>query len=395
MAASTSTDLGAVSTRAAAPGAVERRCPVTGRLATSGVCPMARAAGSGGGAGRAAQHIAGPAGDAVDHGEGEQQVALRAGLRHLAQHEHVKALKAFSRVLELSPTDTEASRGKVLALQGLNRPRGALRACLVALKLQSEWQPLLALREELVAELGDETEEVVAEVEALGRKARSEPCEASDCDSRASTEEPTDERPACPASRAPSAEYRTARKVELVTFYRDFYRRTSTKTVSTAQYSADEKNSLSIKDGHRHMPRPAHVDLPQEYKQPVGTLTPSQLSTYDCNNDRLLICVHGDLFDVSDRPDKYGPEGPYHSMAGHDITWALWSGYDNDSEWDKYFDLHKAKPKEERDRRFQGLMSWWAFYEQEYGSPVGRLDVYENEWTLVPPPTVKDLCSVM
>jgi len=356
-------------------------------------------------------------------------VALRAGLRHLAQHEHVKALKAFSRVLELSPTDTEASRGKVLALQGLNRPRGALRACLVALKLQSEWQPLLALREELVAELGDETEEVVAEVEALGRKARSEPCEASDCDSRASTEEPTDERPACPASRArlsadrdaadlapltaasaaleathggagwlaseASAEYRTARKVELVNFYRDFYRRTSTKTVSTAQYSADEKNGLSIKGGHRHMPRPAHVDLPQEYKQSVGTLTPSQLSTFDCNNGRLLICVHGDLFDVSDRPDKYGPEGPYHSMAGHDITWALWSGYDNDSEWDKYFDLHKAKPKEERDRRFQGLMSWWAFYEQEYGSPVGRLDVYENEWTLVPPPTVKDLCSVM
>lgn len=48
-------------------------------------------------------------------------------------------------------------------------------------------------------------------------------------------------------------------------------------------------------------------------------LSPSELATYDSSNKRLLICVHGDLFDVSDRPDKYGPDGPYSTMAGHDL----------------------------------------------------------------------------
>jgi len=31
-------------------------------------------------------------------------------------------------------------------------------------------------------------------------------------------------------------------------------------------------------------------------------------------------------------------------------------------------------------------MNWWAFFEREYGSPVGRLDVYDREWELPAPP---------
>merc|ERR1719499_614146 len=143
------------------------------------------------------------------------------------------------------------------------------------------------------------------------------------------------------------------------------------------------------------MPRPGNVDLPEDHKQPVGTLSAAELAEFSCFNPRLLLCVHGDLFDVSDRPDKYGPDGPYSSMAGRDITWALWSGYDDEVEWDKYFDLLQAKPREERDRRFQGLMSWWAFFEQEYGEPVGRLDAYAQEWSLPAPPKVRELCTVM
>jgi len=192
-----------------------------------------------------------------------------------------------------------------------------------------------------------------------------------------------------------SAAYRQARKEDLIEFYRDFYGRTRSPSLDTSQYSKAEKKGLSIEGGHRPIPRPEHVELPADYKQSVGTISAVQLAEYNADNKRLLMSVHGDIFDVSDRPDKYGSDGPYHSMAGHDITWALWSGYDDEQEWDKYFDLHQTKPKEERDRRFQGLMSWWAFYEQEYGSPVGRLEVYEREWELPVSPPVQDLCCVM
>mmetsp|Transcript_20608 Transcript_20608/g.42765 ORF Transcript_20608/g.42765 Transcript_20608/m.42765 type:complete len:415 (+) Transcript_20608:50-1294(+) len=401
----------------------ERRCPVSGRPASSGSCPMARAT--------AATSVAAPLPEDAKPSVGPKEsrdAIVREGMDHLELQDHVKAMKAFTRALELDPADEEAGRGKVLSLQGLRRPRGALRSCLISLSYRPESKSLLSLRDELMNEVGSDSESVMAEAatavhEAENKqKGKVESNEAPDYDSEASTEA-VDEEPGCPASRAQqltasdvkartarsagmegdaawlaskaSADYRAARKAELVDFYRDFYRATSNKTVSTSQYSAAEKNGLSIKGGHRYMPRPAHIDLPEDYGQPVGMLTASELKAFDGRKGRLLLCVHGDLFDVSDRPDKYGPEGPYSSMAGHDITWALWSGYDMEDEWDKHFDLHKARSKEERDRRFQGLMSWWAFFEQEYGSPVGRLDAYDNEWMLPAPPVVKDLCVLM
>merc|ERR1719401_2926649 len=177
-----------------------------------------------------------------------------------------------------------------------------------------------------------------------------------------------------------SAAYREARKDELIRFYRDFYSRTRAP-LDVSQYTKAEKKGLSIEGGHRPIPRPEHVDLPADYKQPVGVLSAAELAAYNADSHRLLISVHGDIFDVSDRPDKYSSEGPYRSMPGHDITWALWSGYDDEQEWDKYFDLHQAKPKEEKDRRLQGLMSWLAFYDRECELPA--------------PPPVQDLCCVM
>merc|ERR1711884_89613 len=64
-----------------------------------------------------------------------------------------------------------------------------------------------------------------------------------------------------------SAAYRDAKKAHLVEFYRDFYARNKVQTVSTNQYTASEKSNLSIKDGHRYMPRPSHVDLPADHKE--------------------------------------------------------------------------------------------------------------------------------
>merc|ERR1719401_1800022 len=186
---------------------------------------------------------------------------------------------------------------------------------------------------------------------------------------------------------------RDCKKSLFITFYREQYAKIGSLDVS--QYSQEESNGLSIKGGHRPMPRPAHVDLPPDHKKPLGNLSAKELRSYNCENQRMLISVHGDLFDISDRPDKYGKDGPYWAMAGNDITWGLLCGNDDAITYNEYYDVFKITPVESVDRRLQGLMSWWCFYEKEYGEPVGRLDVYNEEWKLPQPPEVADVCVVM
>jgi len=192
-----------------------------------------------------------------------------------------------------------------------------------------------------------------------------------------------------------SAGERDVKKGMFCSFYREQYAKIPTLDIS--QYGdQDASSGLSIKDGHRPMPRPRGViDLPPDHKQPLGTISVSELAKYGCESKRMLICVHGDLFDVSDRPDKYSKDGPYWAMVGHDISWGFVCGVDDSSSYDQYYDIFKIQPEENMDRRLQGLMSWWCFYEKEYGDPVGRLDVYEEEWKLPQPPEVGDVCSVM
>lgn len=193
-----------------------------------------------------------------------------------------------------------------------------------------------------------------------------------------------------------SAVERQIHKDMFLSFYREQYGRLkSTVTPDTTQYSESETNGLKITGGHRYMPRPENVDLPTDFKKPVGSISAKKLASYGSSNERKFICIHGDLFDVSDRPDKYGDDGPYWYMAGHDITWGLISADDSEEAVDKYYDVFKIVPQERMEKKFQGLMSWWAFYEKEYGSPVGRLDLYDKEWELPTPPEIEDACSLM
>lgn len=187
---------------------------------------------------------------------------------------------------------------------------------------------------------------------------------------------------------------RDMRKHMFISFYREQYARIGNLDVS--QYPEDNSLGLSIKDGHRPMPRPKDpFDVPPDHKQPLGNITPEQLKKYGCESKRMLICLHGDLFDVSDRPDKYSKDGPYWAMVGHDITWGLVCGNDDAITYDQYFDVFKVQPRDMAERKLQGLMSWWCFYEKEYGAPVGRLDLYNEEWKLPEPPEVGDVCCVM
>lgn len=162
---------------------------------------------------------------------------------------------------------------------------------------------------------------------------------------------------------------------------------------ATSQYSQEQNLGLTIKGGHQPMARPENVSLPPDFRKKVGVVPAKQLEEYGCNNQRLLISLYGDIFDVSDRPDKYGADGPYYFFAGRDITWGLITGADTEENCNIFYDIFKMD-QELMKQKMQCICSWIAFYETEYGEPVGRLVEFEDEAALPPPPSIGEACVV-
>lgn len=210
------------------------------------------------------------------------------------------------------------------------------------------------------------------------------------------------EAPASPAApqkwegRNPTWEERAATKQAMLQIFREQWQRLgkAKKTMGYAEYTTEQKDGLQITGGHRPMQRPKDVLLPRDYREPVGVLSAQQLSKFNCNNERLLISLYGDIFDVSDRPDKYGKEGPYFYFAGRDITWGLVTGQDSEDKVNQFYDLFKMD-EIEVSKKMQCICSWLGLYETEYGQPVGRLAEFEAEPDLPPPPVQSgEVCVV-
>eukprot|EP01083_Nonionella_stella_P091469 255746_1 len=55
-----------------------------------------------------------------------------------------------------------------------------------------------------------------------------------------------------------------------------------------------------------------------------------ELKKYDGANEdvenRIYVSIRGKIYDVTRRPEFYGPGGPYNCLAGHDATYALAKG---------------------------------------------------------------------
>lgn len=161
-------------------------------------------------------------------------------------------------------------------------------------------------------------------------------------------------------------------------------------------YTTAETQALQIVGGHTPIPRPDNVQLPKDYRKPVGIITLQTLAEFGSGSDRKLCSVYGDIFDVSDRPDKYGTDGPYEWMCGNDITWGFVSGKDVPETVNRCYDLWKVAPETFRDSKFKLIYAWVAFYEYEYGDAVGKLDLYDNEAGLKGPPMEESQdCSIM
>lgn len=156
-------------------------------------------------------------------------------------------------------------------------------------------------------------------------------------------------------------------------------------------YDSEQASGLKIEGGHMPMKAPKNVNLPISYQEEFNDMVPLDvLAGFDCNNSdgRYLLSVYGYIYDVSSRPDKYGPDGPYSELTGKDITWGLFTGNDGVEYANRFYDIFKIGLKNKRrlERGLTGLCNWLAWYETEYGMPVGFLREYILEESLPEPP---------
>lgn len=129
-------------------------------------------------------------------------------------------------------------------------------------------------------------------------------------------------------------------------------------------------------------PKPAK--LPADHKQPVGIISVGQLSRYNNTNDRNLVSIYGDIFDVSSRPDLYG-YGKYAFQSGKDITWLIVVGKEDPGKCNKFYDILKLDT-EKLPRFLHLICQHLVAFESDYGKPVGQLLDYRNDNALPRPP---------
>jgi len=309
---------------------------------------------------------------------------LHRGSELYSTGEFCYAELSYDKAIELDPLDWRGHFGKVVSVQAQGKPFKAFQACRRG-----------------VEKLPDDTtmKELEATVRDAYQASKSRPAEpavattameASDCPGSIASPEAIEAAtaPRNFTGRVPTKEERVERKEMMLDIFREQWARIgkAKESMGYADYSKEQQQMLKIEGGHRPMARPDGVALPKDFRDPIGTVTSEHLTKYyNCNCKRLLISIHGDIFDVSDRPDKYGTNAPYYYFAGCDITWGLVTGNDTDQIVNMFFDLFKMD-EAEMSKKMQCLCSWTGFYEFEYGKRVGRLAEFEAEHELPAPP---------
>lgn len=319
------------------------------------------------------------------------------GDMHVKKAEYSKAVDAYDRAITMDPRSERAHVGKVVALRHMKQFLRSFAACRQGLEHVPGSVQLQRLKDEVHWEYKSHKEVQKRNHEHKLQETR-KLLDQTFMQKAVSMEGPeVPPNPSAPIvegaqwwGKNPSEEERRQFKAALLGSFRELYGSLGKSSVgaTTGSYTDAEKAGLVIKAGHRPMPRPQGVQLPENFKASVGVMSPQQLAEFSSRscNGRLLISVYGDIFDVSDRPDKYGGDGPYYYFSGKDITWGLVSGNDTEQNCNHFYDLWKIEPENARVQKLQCACGWLAFYEKEYGNPVGRLDVWSSERYLPPPP---------
>ncbi|CAE7822377.1 Sgta [Symbiodinium sp. CCMP2592] len=302
---------------------------------------------------------------------------------------------------EIDPSNVKAYYNRALALQLLDKHDEALSICKKGLNTQSDNKALQQLKIDLQKSIAEAKAACPGEVAPCPQG----PVKAADALQKRTAPKSSDDVYEW-KNGEPSEAERQGYKKAMVDMFRSKYEelkeraeaaKSKRSTLQTDHYEDAQKQSLQLSGGHRPMDRPEDVILPADYQQPVGLLSAEQLAAYDAENAdrRYLLSVYGNIFDVSDRPDKYDPDGPYASLTGKDLTWGLFAGVDTVEYTNKFYDLYKARDLGKD--KLAGVCSWLAWYESEYGKPVGQLEPWLREAELPAPPLeeIEEMCVVM
>lgn len=354
-------------------------CPISGQ---PGECPFIRTA----------PREKSPADDKENKENKEPtkvQKVLQRGSELCSTGDYVYAELSYAKAVEIDPLDWRGHYGRVVALQQQGKHFKAFQACQRGCEQLPGDSMLVELKEFSREEYKRSKEEAV-EAAKKPVKVKAEP--ANDCPG--SLELAPNVAPVSRpwTGRTPNYEERKERKELMLNIFREQWARIgkAKETMGYADYTSVQQEGLKIEGGHRPLPRPKGIELPTGFRSPIGIVTADHLAEYyNCGCPRLLISIHGDIFDVSDRPDKYGKDAPYYHFSGHDITWGLVTGNDTEHIVNMFFDLFKMG-ETEIGKKMQCICSWTGFYEVEYGKAVGRLAEFEEEDKLPAPPVAND-----
>jgi hypothetical protein len=307
---------------------------------------------------------------------------LLKGSELFQKENYAYAEVSYDKAIELDPQDWRGHFGKVAALQGAGKPFKAFQACRRGCEALPDCPLMRELEDSSREEYKRSKEEAKGPPPPPPQKFGAEECPGN-------IDAPMPEIVSRSFNgRLPSKEERFERKDQILNIFREQWARIgkTKETMGYNDYSKEQASGLQITGGHRPMPRPDGVVMPKDWRQPIGVVSSEHMiENFNCNCERLLLSIHGDIFDVSDRPDKYGKGAPYYYFAGCDITWGLVTGNDSEHAVNMFFDLFKMD-NAEISKKMQCICSWTGFYEVEYGKPVGRLAEFEDEVKLPAPP---------
>lgn len=307
---------------------------------------------------------------------------------------------------EIEPRNVKAYYNRAVALQLGSKPSEALEICKKGLQVQSDNKALQQLKGDLQRSIAEGQASCPGEISMA--PATTSPSKELVQEAKPEVKEPKFSKDGeyqwqnGKPSHREREEYKNAMTDMFRSKYEELKQRAEEaksrkSTLQTDHYEDNQKQGLVLSGGHRPMDRPENVDLPSEYQKVVGLLSPTQLEEYGCDNKdrRYLLSVYGNIFDVSDRPDKYDLNAPYASLTGKDLTWGLFAGVDTVEYTNKFYDLFKARDLGKD--KLAGVCSWLAWYETEYGKPVGKLEPWQREAELPAPPLeeIEEMCVVM
>jgi len=125
--------------------------------------------------------------------------------------------------------------------------------------------------------------------------------------------------------------------------------------------------------GGKRGPKP--VDTPKRPKLPYRFMTKEELAQFKGSenpNDPILVCIKGNIYDVTPRRDIYGPSCAYNMFAGIDCSRALAK-----SSFEKA-DLENSDISDLSFMEQDTLTQWEMSFQMKYDA-VGQLVANEAE----------------